>query len=183
MKGRLLNLMVGLSLMFWLVVIVTSIRSHTTQMLLSDASGGHLVRVHFKENGIVFAVIHRWPAHEGLSFRHSPVGSPGFGIPVLFDGNTFHNDSLFGIFRQSGNGIAAGKFSVTGSSIVAPWLWIQAIATLMCVPACFRVLYLIRRSERQEGGLCETCGYDLRATPDRCPECGNVPEKLMEAHS
>lgn len=37
------------------------------------------------------------------------------------------------------------------------------------------LLRLTRARRRERKGLCQQCGYDLRATPHHCPECGAKP--------
>jgi hypothetical protein len=58
-------------------------------------------------------------------------------------------------------------------SIVFP-LWFVALPAL----ATLILITTRHRPRRSIGTSCATCGYDLRASPDRCPECGRaVPRK------
>lgn len=51
--------------------------------------------------------------------------------------------------------------------------WLPALAALI-LPGVW-LAFRVRASRNKRAGVCEACGYDLRATPERCPECGAVP--------
>lgn len=53
--------------------------------------------------------------------------------------------------------------------IIPHWMLAAAAGVL---PAWWMIRR--RRASRLRPGHCRRCGYDLRATPDRCPECGQV---------
>jgi hypothetical protein len=58
--------------------------------------------------------------------------------------------------------------------------WLCALLALI-LPASMSVSFArsLSRRRRARKGLCVYCGYDLRATPTRCPECGQPQAKVQ----
>jgi hypothetical protein len=56
----------------------------------------------------------------------------------------------------------------------APWgvIWTFPLALLAGAAARLVERPAERRAMRRYRGECEHCTYDLRATPNQCPECG-----------
>ncbi len=113
---------------------------------------------------------------------YDSIGSRGFGtnfaheimsvwgqVIYRYQSNGLHNGSdLFQIetnWRYLGFGYSNGSFI----RISIPY-WFPALLAL-AMPS-FRLREFVRTRRRRRAGLCRQCGYDLRATPDRCPECG-----------
>jgi hypothetical protein len=61
--------------------------------------------------------------------------------------------------------------------------WIVATACAL-PPLAWLALVVpkrIRQRRRRRLGLCLACGYDLRESPEKCPECGTVPAPKVPA--
>jgi hypothetical protein len=68
----------------------------------------------------------------------------------------------------------ASNYLIPVQSFGVPF-WL--IVTMFAILPGFWVIAFFRRRIRHRPGFCRNCGYDLRATPDRCPECGTAPPK------
>ena len=68
-----------------------------------------------------------------------------------------------------------GNDGISRIVVIPHWFLVVAFAAL---PTAWLISRARRdpRAKREALGQCVYCGYDLRATPDKCPECGTVPE-------
>jgi len=67
--------------------------------------------------------------------------------------------------------ILRGRLVLATGRDVPHWVFVS----LFAIPPLVRFRGWRRRRRASVAGTCPKCGYDLRATPERCPECGMVP--------
>jgi hypothetical protein len=87
----------------------------------------------------------------------------------------WHHRLGFGWGRQSWSGGSGWMASGDRRWFACPH-WFPVVLAGSILASRFTGLVCRTRRRRRAGrGLCANCGYDLRATPGRCPECGTPP--------
>jgi len=95
------------------------------------------------------------PADPAAAYQRPAPGGIPAGTPVAF--------------AFAGTALERSPFPLLSLRLDLP-LWIVVAST--AVLPLVRVARWVGRIRRKRAGLCPACGYDLRASPDLCPECG-----------
>lgn len=104
--------------------------------------------------------------------RYWEVCSGGRGLIITDVPEEFHGRPVrLGRWSFLGFGGVSMKFGTSRGGLLAVPYWFPTILF-----AALPLAWLLVRVERRgvPEGRCPACGYDLRATPDRCPECGTI---------
>jgi hypothetical protein len=116
------------------------------------------------------------PQNELLSFR---VGWRNGGFSAYWCRGTAYRWSasgpygaLAGVIYRRGYSSDGKPVYITAASQAHVWI----LALVSAVAPALSVRRTLRELRRPRPGACARCGYDLRATPDRCPECGAAPQ-------
>ena len=181
MKRRIFNLLFALSVLLCVATVALWVRSYwvadtlvytrrsgaPASVTLWSSSGYVTLRSWQPPDRSAFRVQQRgWVYGHGPAAKNEPsrfLGSPDsrrFLGAVYFDFTWTRQNSPFNGVRER--------------AVLVP-CWMQTVVYGALGLVRLLSINRRRRAARAAAGLCMACGYDLRATPGRCPECGALP--------
>ena len=177
MKRRLLNLLTGLSLLLCIATAVLWARSYNVlyavrRTRVDQRTGGVCTRSCIVASGRLLVSVSLYRSDlEHFSDGPPPGGWRLYRDPYYYADRSFSPRPWLATWRaqQDGGRTVWGPAGTWSAAVNLPVI----AALTAAVPAMRRVRYL-RRARRRRKGLCTSCGYDLRASPGRCPECGTA---------
>jgi hypothetical protein len=108
--------------------------------------------------------------------------APIFGIRHITSYDRYRDDmsrppnivanTLFGFHWQRSGSIYLGAPAEESYVLITPFWPFAGLFALLPAIFCGRMM---RARRAIIMGRCPHCGYDLRATPNQCPECGTIP--------
>ncbi|HEY8668357.1 MAG TPA: hypothetical protein VIL86_17030 [Tepidisphaeraceae bacterium] len=150
-----------------------------------EIHGGNLVALYSKRGGFVMEVTCVRTAPGIYLLKSSPIFAPIPDGHLYWDSYPARVDALpygnflgrvgdwLGFTYAYWNNFLPIYFDTQSMTLVIVPIWFPMLLFAL-LPALRLRRYLLDR-QRHRPGFCRQCGYDLRATPLRCPECGTPP--------
>jgi hypothetical protein len=164
MPRRLFTVLWALSLVLCLALVVAWVRSYAVETMLLESRPGQLLLVGVDK-----------PPKQVRESREAE-SLEGF-LAGLALWNPPHEQRLLGFYlARSGSGT---RVVGPGDSYELEYFWVVgipywALVLLTLIAPAWWAYRRQRAARRARTNACANCGYDLRATPGRCPECGSV---------
>lgn len=169
MRRLIFNVAAGLSLLLLVTTVGLWVDSHRYYRCVGYQVSSHGWWSHNpsarSDRGRVGLCLYRWPGEEKWYCSRVPVGTGCTQVGYL-------GLWVFDYRELWGFGYARSKRFPLAEAYPRRYLLIVPHWFLALVFAIIPTLWFRRWRGRFPAGHCQRCGYDLRASEERCPECG-----------